>query len=60
MPSCFGNVGVSPYAEDDAAYTTRFTFASRAATSTLTVPSTLASLLPSGSSTDFGTEGIAA
>src|SRR6059058_4839803 len=31
MPSCFGNVGVSPDADDGAAYMARFTFASRAA-----------------------------
>src|SRR5207302_11373087 len=60
MSSCLGSVGVSPYTEDDAAYTTRLTLASRAATSRFTVASTFARLLPRGSSTDFGTDGIAA
>src|SRR5438067_1315061 len=60
MSSCAGSVGVSPYTEDDAAYTTRLTLASRATTSRFTVASTFARLLPRGSSTDFGTDGIAA
>ena len=45
MSSRLGSVGVSPYADDEAAYTTRFTFASLAATRRVTVPSTLARLL---------------
>jgi len=39
--SILGRVGVSPYAEDEAAKTIRFTFASRAATKTFNVPSIL-------------------
>src|SRR3989442_1510653 len=58
MSSCLGSVGVSPYTEDDAAYTMRLTLASRAATSRFTVASTFARLLLRGSSTDFGTDGI--
>src|SRR5690349_16712393 len=38
IPSCFGSSVVFPYADDDAAYTTRLTPASRAAISTLSVP----------------------
>src|SRR3989442_15504186 len=53
MSSCLGSVGVSPYTEDDAAYTMRLTLASRAATSRFTVASTFARLLLRGSSTDL-------
>ena len=41
MASVLGKVGVSPYADEDAANTTRFTLLSRAATRTFNVPSTL-------------------
>ena len=44
MSSCLGSVGVSPYADDEPAKTSRLTPASRAATSTFSVPSTLARL----------------
>ena len=50
------DVGVSPYADDDAAKTTRFTLASRAATSTFSVPSMLMRLDSIGSFTERGTE----
>src|SRR6185437_8359961 len=43
ISSRLGSSAVLPYAEDDAAYTTRFTRASRAAMSTLSVPVVLAS-----------------
>src|SRR5664280_3329027 len=60
MSSCLGSVGVSPYADEEAAETTRFTPASRAAISTFSVPSTLTALLRAGSATERGTEGVAA
>ena len=60
MSSRFGSVGVSPYADDDPAYTTRLTPASRAATSTFSVASMLARFDVIGSVTDRGTDGIAA
>ncbi len=54
--SILGSVGVSPYAEDEAAKTMRFTFASRAATKTFNVPSILIRFVSMGSLTDLGTE----
>ena len=60
MASCFGSVGVLPYADDEPAYTTRLTRASRAATRTLSVESIFARFDVMGSSTDLGTEGMAA
>ena len=60
MSSRFGRTSVSPYADDDAAYTRRRTPASRAATRTASVASTLARCDVSGSATDRGTDGIAA
>ena len=59
MSSRFGSVGVSPYADDDPAYTTRLTPASRAATSTFNVASMFARF-DVMDRTDRGTEGIAA
>ena len=56
----FGQRAALPYAAEDAAKTRRLTPASRAATSTCTVASTLARFEPSGSFTERGTEGIAA
>src|SRR5881409_1536652 len=58
--STFGSVGVLPYADDDPAYTTRRTPASRAATRTFSEASMLARLDVIGSWTDRGTEGMAA
>ena len=60
MSSRFGSVGVSPYADDDPAYTRRLTPASRAATSTFNVASMFARFDVIGSLTDRGTDGIAA
>ena len=60
MSSRFGSVGVLPYADDEPANTSRLTPASRAATSTLSVASTLARFDVIGSFTDRGTDGIAA
>jgi hypothetical protein len=60
ISSRFGRTSVSPYADDEPAYTTRRTFASRAATSRLSVASMLARFDVMGSSTERGTEGIAA
>src|SRR3954447_4476933 len=60
MPSCFGSVGVSPYADEDAAKTRRLTPASREATRTFRVASTLAVFEVIGSWTDRGTDGMAA
>jgi hypothetical protein len=60
ISSCFGSVGVLPYADEEAANTSRRTPASRAATSTLSVASTFARLEVMGSVTDRGTDGIAA
>ena len=60
IPSCFGSVGVSPYAEDEPAKTRRLTWASRAAMSMFSVPSTFARCDRTGSFTDRGTDGIAA
>ena len=60
MVSTFGSVGVSPYAEELAAKTSRRTLAWRAASSTTVVPWTLASIDACGSSTERATEGIAA
>ena len=48
------------FADDDPAYTTRRTLASRAATSRLSVASMFARFDVMGSATDRGTEGIAA
>src|SRR5689334_22559585 len=58
--SHFGSGGSSPYTDDDEAYTTRRTPARRAASSTVRVPLTLWSLAPSGSSTERGTDRMAA
>src|SRR5947209_6369558 len=60
MSSCLGSVGVFPYADEEPANTTRRTPASRDATSTFSVASTLARFDVIGSCTDLGTEGIAA
>src|SRR5918994_4140513 len=60
MVSTFGRVGVSPYAEEEPAYNTLFTCASRAAMSTFSVASMLATWEVSGSCTERGTDGIAA
>src|SRR5213083_2418778 len=60
MVSTLGSVAELPYAEEDAAYTTRLTLASRAATSSFSVASMLARLDVIGSWTDRGTDGIAA
>src|ERR1041385_1751945 len=56
MSSCFGSVGVFPYADEDPANTSRRTPASRAATRTLTVASTFARFDVIGSFTDRGTD----
>ena len=58
--STFGSTSVSPYAEDDAAYTTRPQPPSAAARRTLNVPSMFTSCEGTGSSIDRGTDGIAA
>jgi hypothetical protein len=60
MSSRFGNVGVSPYSDEEPANTRRFTPASRAATRMLSVASMLARFEVIGSFTDRGTDGIAA
>jgi hypothetical protein len=60
IASCFGSVGVSPYAEDELANTRRFTPASRAATRMFSVPSTFARFAVMGSVTERGTDGRAA
>src|SRR5829696_9880582 len=60
MSSRLGSVGVLPYADDEPANTSRLTWASRAATSTLSVASTLARFDAIGSLTERGTDGIAA
>ncbi len=60
MPSCFGEVSVLPYAEDEPAKTTLRTPASRAATRIFSVPSTLARFDVTGSLTERGTDGKAA
>ena len=60
MSSCLGSVGVLPYADDEPAKTSRRTPASRAATSTLRVASTLARFEVIGSFTERGTDGMAA
>ena len=60
MSSCFGSVGVLPYADEDPANTTRCTPASREATSTFSVASTLARFDVMGSLIDRGTDGSAA
>jgi hypothetical protein len=46
-----------PYTDDEEAFTTRRTASSRAASSTLSVPSTLTAVVVSGSCTERGTEG---
>ena len=59
----FGNVerrvDLKPYTDDEPANTRRLTPASRAATSTLRVPSMLAVLEATGSLTERGTDGMA-
>src|SRR6185437_3056418 len=60
MCSRLGSVGVSPYAEDEPAYTTRRTLASRAATSRFKVAVTQFTWVATGSATDRGTEAKAA
>jgi hypothetical protein len=60
IDSTFGNTSLSPYADDDAAYTTRPAPPSFAARSTLNVPLMLTSCDGIGSSMDRGTDGIAA
>ena len=60
MSSCLGSVGVLPYADEEPAKTRRLTPASRAATSTFSVASTLARFEVIGSLTERGTDGIAA
>ncbi len=55
MSSCFGSAGAFPYTEDEPALTRRLTPASRAATRTLSVASTLARFEAIGSCTDRGT-----
>ena len=58
--STFGNVGVSPYADELAANTTRFTSACRAASSSTVVACVPASIVATGFSTERVTDGIAA
>src|SRR3954466_13421764 len=60
MSSRLGSVGVLPYSDEELAKISRFTAASRAATSTLSVASALARLDVIGSFTDRGTDGMAA
>src|SRR5512139_2008172 len=60
ISSRFGSVGVSPYADEDPAYTRRLTPASRAATSTFKVASMFDRFDVTGSDTDRGTDGMAA
>src|SRR5688572_26295018 len=60
MSSRLGSAGVSPYADEDPAYTRRVTLASRAASSTLSVASMFARCDSAGSATDRGTDGMAA
>lgn len=60
MDSVLGSVGVSPYAEDDAAYTIRRAPPCAAARNTLNVPSILTWCEGTGSSIERGTDGIAA
>src|ERR671934_1174692 len=54
-----GNEPLFPYTDDEEATTTRRTFSSRAASRTLSVPSTFTAAVVSGSCTDRGTEGSA-
>jgi len=56
----FDGTASRPYTEEDPAYTSRFTPASRAATRTFSVAVTLAWFEAIGSFTDRGTEGMAA
>ena len=56
----FGNPTESPYVDELAAYTNRFTLASREATSMFKKPETLTSLDVMGSFIDLGTEPNAA
>src|SRR5262249_61152326 len=58
--SILGSVGVSPYADEEPAYTRRLTRASRAATRTFNVASMFARFDVIGSCTERGTDGIAA
>src|SRR5690242_14073178 len=60
MSSRFGRVGVLPYADEEPAYTSRRTPASRAATSTLSDALTFARFDVTGSLTERGTDGMAA
>ena len=60
ISSRFGKTGELPYTDDEDAYTTRFTFASFAATNTFNVPVTFTSFVAIGLSTERATEGKAA
>jgi hypothetical protein len=60
MSSRFGSSGVSPYADDDAAKTTRRTPLRRATSSTVTVPPQFTASDSIGVSTLRGTEPSAA
>src|SRR5712691_10381351 len=55
ISSCLGSSLVSPYADDEPAYTNRFTPASFAASIRLSVPSPLMSFVVTGSMTERGT-----
>jgi hypothetical protein len=60
MSSRFGSVGVLPYADEEPAYTSRLTPASRAATRMFSEASMLERFDRIGSLTDLGTDGMAA
>jgi hypothetical protein len=60
MSSRFGSTAELPYTDDEPANTSRWTPASRAATSRLSVASTFARCDVTGSLTERGTDGIAA
>jgi hypothetical protein len=60
MSSCFGNVGVSPYTEDEDATTTVLMSHARQTSSNFAVPSTFARSVLTGSARERGTDGIAA
>ena len=60
MSSRLGSVGVSPYTDEDPAYTSRLTPASRAATRMFNDAVTFAWFDVIGSLTDRGTDGMAA
>ena len=55
-----GDTVLSPYVEDEAAYTTRLIPASRAAVSTFSVPVTFTAFVTSGSAIERGTDPNAA